>query len=107
MTLRYLLDTNALSEAVKPTPDAHVMQRLAAHHAEIATAAPVWNELLYGCYRLQESVRRRALERYLFGVLRPQLQARFPTTNVPPSGTPLSARGSSASGKRRRSWTVR
>ena len=75
MTLRYLLDTNALSEAVKPTPDAHVMQRLAAHHAEIATAAPVWNELLYGCYRLQESVRRRALERYLFGVLRPQLQA--------------------------------
>lgn len=71
--MRFLLDTNALSEAVRPAPNARLMERLAAHHAECATAAPVWNELVYGCRRLPESARRRALERYIFEVLRPHL----------------------------------
>jgi tRNA(fMet)-specific endonuclease VapC len=69
VTLRYLLDTNVLSEPLRPDPDARVMARLRAHRGEVCTAAPVWNELLYGCYRLPPSRRRRTLEEYLHRTL--------------------------------------
>ena len=34
-------------------------------------AAAVWNELIFGLWRLPESRRRRTLERYIRGVLEP------------------------------------
>ena len=69
MTLRYLLDTNVLSEPVRPTPNAAIMSRIEAHQGEVATASPVWHELLFGCRRLPPSHRRSVLERYLFEVV--------------------------------------
>ncbi len=41
------------------------MERLEEHRGEVCSAAPVWNELLYGCRRLPPSKRRRELQGYL------------------------------------------
>lgn len=65
MSRRYLLDTNVLSEPLRPRPDAGVLARLQRHATELATAAPVWHELCFGCWRLAGGARRDAIERYL------------------------------------------
>jgi len=67
--IKYLLDTNVLSEAVKAFPDRYVMKMLEKHQDEIVTAAPVWHELLYGCLRLPVSPKRKMLEAYLEDVV--------------------------------------
>jgi tRNA(fMet)-specific endonuclease VapC len=69
--MRYLLDTNVLSEPLRPAPNLAVLARLRAHGGDLATAAPVWHELLFGAQRLPASRRRRAIERYLQDVVRP------------------------------------
>ncbi len=71
--MRYLLDTDIVSEPAKQRPNPKVVGRLKAHRDEIATASPVWHELLYGCARLPASSRRQSLERYLNDVLAPTL----------------------------------
>ena len=65
MTLKFLLDTNIISEPLRPTPDQHILEQLQRHQAEICIAAIVWHELWFGCYRLPASVKRAAIERYL------------------------------------------
>jgi tRNA(fMet)-specific endonuclease VapC len=42
---------------------------LQRHDSDIATAAPVWHELLFGAKRLSESKRRSAIERYFSDVI--------------------------------------
>lgn len=71
--MRYLLDTNVLSEPAKPHPSEELMRRLADSWEEVCTAAPVWHELLYGCRRLAPSNRRKVLEDYLERILEPSL----------------------------------
>ncbi len=68
MKLRFLLDTNVLSEPVRPAPNPQVISSLERFGNEIATASPVWTELLYGCYRLPPSSRRREIEHYLLEI---------------------------------------
>jgi tRNA(fMet)-specific endonuclease VapC len=65
-----LLDTNILSEPVKMNPNRNVMAMLGRHRQVIATAAPVWHELLFGCERLPISRKREILENYLENVVR-------------------------------------
>lgn len=65
MSLRFLVDTNVLSEPLKPEPDRRVTGWLAEHQAAVATAAPVWHELRFGCQLLPRSSRREKLQRYL------------------------------------------
>ena len=65
MTLRYLLDTNVISEVTRPSPNPNVVQKLTEHQREIATAAVVLHELLYGCLRLVESQKRQFLLEYI------------------------------------------
>jgi len=62
MALRYLLDTNVLSELMRPVPDAGVIDRIASAGDAIATAAPVWHEIEFGRLRLPAGKRRRAIE---------------------------------------------
>jgi tRNA(fMet)-specific endonuclease VapC len=62
---KYLLDTNVLSEAVKTMPNMNVMTMLKRHEEDIATAAPVWHELRYGCLRLPSSRKRELIKAYL------------------------------------------
>lgn len=71
--LKYLLDTNIVSEPLRPVPAANVLARLQAHQNEIAIASVVWHELWFGCYRLPPSARRTAVENYLQQVIGPNL----------------------------------
>ena len=65
MSLKYLLDTNVVSEPLRPSPAPTVLRRLLRHEGETAIASIVWHELQYGFERLVESPRRVAIERYL------------------------------------------
>jgi tRNA(fMet)-specific endonuclease VapC len=65
MTLRYLLDTNVISEPLRPAPHPVVLARLQQHARASAIAAVVWHELLFGSARLPASARRTIIERYL------------------------------------------
>lgn len=69
MAARFLLDTNVLSEPLRQRPNPAVLDHLRRMSSVLATAAPVWHELLYGCYRLPDSHKRRGIERYLFDVV--------------------------------------
>ena len=71
--MKYLLDTNVLSEPARPTPNEPVLRQWRENADRICTAAPVWNELLYGCYRLPVSKRRDRFEHYLREILEPSL----------------------------------
>ena len=61
--LKFLLDTNILSEPICPEPIEHVLEKLEQH--EIATATVVRHEMLFGCQRLPVSRKRQKLEQYL------------------------------------------
>jgi tRNA(fMet)-specific endonuclease VapC len=71
--VRFLLDTNVISEAVRPEPDPHVLARLADTEGGAAIAAITWHELRYGVQRLRPSHRREAL-----AVFVRSLSARYP-----------------------------
>lgn len=71
--MRYLLDTSILSEPMKPRPNPAILDRLQQNRFELATAAPVWHELLYGCRRMPPSKKRRELESYLTMVVQPDV----------------------------------
>ncbi|GAB1544212.1 hypothetical protein NUACC21_68880 [Scytonema sp. NUACC21] len=47
MSIRYLLDTNGLSEAKRPQPNENVMKKLKLYRQETATATVVIHEMLY------------------------------------------------------------
>jgi tRNA(fMet)-specific endonuclease VapC len=72
--IKYLLDTNVISEAIKLTPNENVMRNLEVHEANIATASPVWHELKFGCKRLPVSRKRAMIERFLSDVIWPTLE---------------------------------
>ena len=63
--LKYLLDTNILSEPARKNPDDKVMQCFTEHDNQYVTAAIVWHELLYGCALLPDSKRKTQLQTYL------------------------------------------
>lgn len=69
MTLAFLLDTNAISEPLRPVPNERLMARIRAHEDQLAIPSIVWHELLYGMARLPKSKRRTAIEQYLFEVV--------------------------------------
>ena len=71
MNLRYLLDTSVVSAPILRQPDRGIIARLERESGTCAIAAPVWQELLYGCRLLPEGRRRAALEAYLETVLLP------------------------------------
>jgi len=73
MTVRYLLDTNVISEPLRPQPARSVLEHLQRHQGEIAIASIVWHELWFGCRRLPRSARRSAIESYLQDVVRPSV----------------------------------
>ena len=68
--MQYLLDTNVVSEPLRPKPSTNIMRHLHAHDGEIAIPALVWHELRFGCARLPKSRRRDAIERYIEDVVR-------------------------------------
>ncbi len=71
--LRYLLDTNIVSEPAKPHPDVTVQKRYDTHRREAAISSVVWQELVYGAERIPQGRKRDFLKRYLTGVVRAAL----------------------------------
>jgi len=71
--LRYLLDTNIVSEPVTPDPSEAVMRRLRARSGEVALPSIVWHELVYGVERMDEGRRQTYLLDYLLEVVRPSM----------------------------------
>jgi hypothetical protein len=57
--LRWLLDTNTVSEAVKPHPSEHGVQALPTHHDAMALPATVLQELRFGWLRMPEGRQKR------------------------------------------------
>ena len=68
--MKYLLDTNVVSEPLRPVPSDGISERLVRHAGELAIPAPVWHEIRFGCARLPRSKRRNAIERYIEDVVR-------------------------------------
>jgi len=71
--MKYLLDTNVLSEAVKEAPNPCVLSLLQRHQQRIATAAPVWHALHFGCQRLPPCRKREIITTYLNSVVKPTI----------------------------------
>jgi tRNA(fMet)-specific endonuclease VapC len=69
VSLRFLLDTNVVSEPARRIPNRQILERLEEQEGRIAIAAPSWHELLFGCERLPKSQKRERIERYLFSVV--------------------------------------
>jgi tRNA(fMet)-specific endonuclease VapC len=65
MKLKYLLDTNVISDLMRPIPNPQVIDGFNIHRSEISTASIVIHELLYGCLRLPESRKRQAFLNYI------------------------------------------
>ncbi len=73
MAIKYLLDTNILSEPVRKTPNYRVVARLQEATETIAMAATTWHELLFGVHRMPASRRHTALKNYLLHTVQPQI----------------------------------
>jgi tRNA(fMet)-specific endonuclease VapC len=65
MSPRFLLDTNVLSELARKHPNPAVLGRIESNSGQLATAAPVWHELRFGCARAPSPETRMRLERFL------------------------------------------
>lgn len=63
--VKYLLDTNILSEPLATRPNPLVEARLRMFADAVAISAVTWQEMLFGMYRLPPSRRRRQIEEYL------------------------------------------
>jgi tRNA(fMet)-specific endonuclease VapC len=62
---KYLLDTNILSELLKPQPNKKVASLMAVHNNRSVTATVVIQELVFGYQCLPISKRRLEIERYV------------------------------------------
>lgn len=61
----YLLDTNIVSEIIKPEPDLNVIKKIAEHNSDCAICSPVWQELLFGLYRMPENINKKYLGKFI------------------------------------------
>jgi toxin FitB len=62
--VKYLVDTNVLSEPTKPQPDPRVIDWLRAHESDIAVDPIILGELRFGILILPKGKKRAALERW-------------------------------------------
>jgi len=69
MSIKFLLDTNIISESIKLQPNDIFLERFRQNLEESAIASVTWHELLYGLYRLPESRRKQNLSDYLTQVI--------------------------------------
>ncbi len=66
MAITYLVDTNIVSELMRPHPNATVRMLWESHASEITISTISWHELLVGAMYLPVSKRRTALENFLY-----------------------------------------
>ena len=61
----YLLDSNIVSEIIKPEPDFNVISKIAEHNSDCAICAPVWQEILYGLYHMPDGINNKYLDKFI------------------------------------------
>ena len=71
VTTPVCLDTNVVSELLKPEPDERFRARFSECAGGYVLPAPVWHELLFGVARMPPGARRTAIEAGLRGVIEP------------------------------------
>ena len=69
VSLRFLLDTDALSEPLKPKPHPGFMRKIRLHTGGLAIASTTWHEALFGLHRLSAGKRQQEVRDYLFDVV--------------------------------------
>ncbi|KAM3097203.1 PIN domain-containing protein [Phormidesmis sp. 146-35] len=57
--LRFLLDTNTISELFRLQPNSSIATKYAQNIDDIAIASVTWHELLYGFHRLPTSRKKK------------------------------------------------
>lgn len=62
--MKYLLDTNAVSEPFRPAPSSTLLSHIEEHMRASAISVITWQELVSGAARVPKGRRRAALERY-------------------------------------------
>ncbi|MES2641901.1 MAG: type II toxin-antitoxin system VapC family toxin [Myxococcota bacterium] len=73
MSARFLLDTNALREPLRPSPNGRFLTRFEQHRASLAIAAPVWHEALFGLNRMPPGRKRDEVDDFLHNVIHPSI----------------------------------
>jgi len=73
VSLRFLLDTNVVSEVLRPAGNPGVMRKVQQYESRIGISSVVWHELLFGWERLPASRKKKQIEDYLFGVVRAEM----------------------------------
>jgi tRNA(fMet)-specific endonuclease VapC len=63
--VKYLLDTNVVSELTKPNPDAKVQSRFDHHRGAAVICALTWHELRFVIARMPASRRKSLLEEFI------------------------------------------
>ncbi len=63
--MKYLLDTNVVSELARPFPDPRVEKNFTAHQGSSVISALTWHELKFGVLRMPSSRRKQLLEEFL------------------------------------------
>ena len=61
----YLLDSNIISEIIKPSPSFNVIQKIAEHSSKCAISSITWHEMLFGVERLEEGLHKTELKKFL------------------------------------------
>jgi hypothetical protein len=75
---RFLLDTNVISEPMRPQPSGAVLRWFEARNpVQLFLSAITLGELVSGIRRLATAARRRALEQWLADVVVPQFEGRI------------------------------
>jgi tRNA(fMet)-specific endonuclease VapC len=69
--VKYLIDTNILSELSRPKPNPNVVEKFQINLSTIAISSITWHEALFGCHRLPVSRKRQDTENYLLGTIFP------------------------------------
>lgn len=63
---QFLLDTNVLSEPLKPEPNQKVLDRLTANSDVMAVSSISYHEIVFGYAKLVDSRRKLAIEAYVY-----------------------------------------
>ncbi len=72
--IKFLLDTNILSEPIKKKPNPALLHNLEKYQGQWATSSIVWRELHFGWQRLPDSRRKEEIGQYLYRLGRSSLE---------------------------------
>ena len=67
--ISYLLDTNIISELIKPEPNLNVLQQFELLQNELSISSVVWHELRFGWLKMPDSKRKQAIGIFIHDVV--------------------------------------